>query len=376
MELFCPECEFPLAHDPSISGTAWHCRSHHGRTVGMGPLRRLLDFGIAYDLWRQSASAPPSARSCPACAKAMAAVTAPGESGVVDLDLCRRCHIAWIDEGAWKQLPRRPRPPRSGLPQEAAVIMAMAENDRVQSDDPWPQLSVWQWLAGILRLPVRDDGRAVGFVPVTWGVGFLMVLVTIAGFIYGLDAAVARFGLIPAQPDRLGGVTLFTAFFLHGGFVHLIGNLYFLIVIGSAVESRIGARRTATVLLASLATAVVVHMALDPRPAAPVLGASGGIAGLFVLFVLAFPAVPFRVLIVQMPLVRWFRVSAATLGGLLLAYNVVGAVFQLGGWGGVSSLAHLGGAGAGIIFWLAWRGQIQRAQRVAEVVGARQAVTH
>jgi membrane associated rhomboid family serine protease len=371
MELFCPKCESPLGHDLSVSGAAWQCRFHHGRTVGMGPLRALLDDGIASHMWRQAASAPASPKSCPGCAKVMAAVTAPGESGVVDLDLCRRCHIAWIDEGEWEQLPRRPRPPTAELPERAAEILGAAERHRVQPDDAWPQMWLWQWVAGILRLPARDDGRPVTLMPVTVGVGLLMVIATIAAAIYGLDEAVARFGLIPADPDRLGGLTLFTSFFLHGGVVHLLGNLYFLIVIGSAVERRIGSWRTAMVLLASLATALVVHMALDPRPAVPVVGASGGIAGLLVLFVFAFPAVPFQILVVQLPIVRWFRVSAATLGGLLLAYNVVGAVLQLGGWGGVSSLAHLGGAGAGVVFWLAWRGEIKRAQRLAEVVNRR-----
>jgi membrane associated rhomboid family serine protease len=372
MELFCPECEFPLAHDLSVSGAAWQCRSHHGRTVGMGPLRRLLDHGIASYLWRQAASAPPSARSCPSCAKSMAAVVAPGESGVVDLDLCRGCHIAWIDEGEWGQLPRRPRGPDAELPPRAAEAMGRAEHDQVQPDDLWPRMWAWQWIAGILRLPARDDGRPVIFASVTWGVGLLMVIATLAAYVYGLDEAVARFGLIPAEADRFGGLTLFTSFFLHAGLFHLLGNLYFLIVIGSAVEMRIGSPRTAIVLLASLAAALVAHMALDPLPATPVVGASGGIAGLFALFVFAFPAVPFQILVVHWPIIRWFRVSAATLGGILLAYNVFGAVFQLAGWGQVSSLAHLGGAGAGIVFWLAWRGEIRRAQRMAEVVRSRQ----
>lgn len=367
MELFCPECASPLGHDASVNGAAWQCRSNHGRTVGMGPLRLLLDRGIASDLWRQSASAQPSSRSCPSCAKTMALVVAPGESGVVEIDLCRVCHIAWIDEGEWEQLPKQPSLPEGEMPARAAEIMGLAVPDRVPKDDPWPQMWWPQWVLASHGLPVRDDSEPVFLTPVTLIVGILMVFATIAGYFYGLDDAVARFGLIPAEADRLGGLTLFTSFFLHGSVGHLLGNLFFLIVIGSAVEMRIGSQRTAIVVVASLAAALVVHMVLDPQPAVPVVGASGGIAGLFVLFVFAFPAVPFRILYIGVPIVRWFRVSAATLGGLLLAYNVVGAIAQLGGWGGVSSLAHLGGGGAGIIFWLVWRGEIKRALRVASV---------
>lgn len=302
----------------------------------------------------------------------MALVLAPGEAGVVEIDLCRRCHIAWIDEGEWEQLPKKPTLPEGEVSVRAVEILGRAEGDRITRDEPWPQMWWPQWVVASHGLPVRDDTEPVFLTPVTLMVGILMVVATVAAYIYGLDEAVARFGLIPAEADRLGGLTMFTSFFLHGSVGHLLGNLYFLIVIGSAVEMRIGSQRTAIVLVASLATALVVHMVLDPHPANPVVGASGGIAGLFVLFVFAFPKVPFQILVVSLPIVRWFRVSAATLGGLLLAYNVVGALFQLGGWSSVSSLGHLGGAGAGIIFWLAWRAEIKRAHRVASVVSHRQ----
>lgn len=369
MELFCPECASPLGHDTSINGAAWHCRSHHGRTVGMGPLRLLLDSGIAGDLWRQSSSAQPSSRSCPSCAKAMASVKAPGESGVVDLDLCRRCHIAWIDEGEWEQLPRRPRLPEGELSVRASQILTRAELRRQRAEAPPGPAMAWQWVLAIFGLPARDDGRRPSFAPVTLALGLAMVMATVAAHLYGLEAAVNRFGLVPSEPDRLGGLTLLTSFLLHGGVLHLVGNLYFLVVIGSAVERRIGSRRTVVMLLASLATATLAHMALDPRPGVPLVGASGGIAGLFALFALAFPKVPFRVFVFLLipPIFRWIRVSAATLGGIFLAFNIVGAWYQLGGWSDVSSLAHLGGAAAGVIFWVAWRAEIKSARRVASV---------
>jgi membrane associated rhomboid family serine protease len=220
-----------------------------------------------------------------------------------------------------------------------------------------------------MGFPVRADGKGVVFAPVTWAVAAAMIIATVAGYLYGLDAAIERFGLVPAEPDRLGGLTLFTSFFLHGGVFHLVGNLYFLIVIGSAVEERIGARRTAIMIVASLATAALAHMAYDPRPAVPLVGASGGIAGLFALFAVAF-RVPFRMFIFILipPVMRWVKVSAATLGAIYLAFNLVGVWYQLGGWSDVSSLAHLGGAAAGIVFWLAWRGELKVAKRVAAVV--------
>jgi len=335
----------------------------------MGPLRLLLDRGIASDLWRQSASAQPSGRSCPSCAKAMALVQAPGEAGVVDLDLCRRCHIAWIDEGEWGQLPRRPRLPEGELPVRASEILTAAEVQSLQSRAPLPPSKPWQWAAALFGLPAREDGQRPVFAPATWTVGLLMVVATIAAYLYGLEEAVARFGLVPAEPGRAGGFTLVTSFFLHGGIIHLLVNLYFLIVVGSAVEQRIGHRRTVVILAASMATAALTHMALDPLPAIPLVGASGGIAALLAVFALAFPKVPFRIFVFApiLAIARWIRVSALSLGAIFLALNFVGVWYQLGGWSSVSSLAHLGGAAAGVIFWLAWRTEIKTARRVASV---------
>ncbi len=369
MELFCPECASPLGHDATVNGAAWHCRSEHGRTVGMGPLRLLLDRGIASDLWRQSASAEPSRRSCPSCAKTMALVLAPGESGVVEIDLCRRCHIAWIDEGEWEQLPKQPSLPEGEVSVRAAEILTKAEVSSLQSRAPLPPARPWQWAAALFGLPAREDGRRPVFAPVTWTVSLMMAVATIAAYAYGMEEAVARFGLVPAEPGRVGGFTLLTSFFLHGGIIHLLVNLYFLIVVGSAVEQRIGHRRTVVILAASMATAALAHMALDPRPATALVGASGGIAALFAVFALAFPNVPFRIFIFvpYLAIARWIRVSALSLGSVFLALNFVGVWYQLGGWSEVSSLAHLGGGAAGFIFWLAWRTEIKTARRVAAV---------
>jgi membrane associated rhomboid family serine protease len=378
MDLFCPRCSSPLARDDRVSGAAWACREGHGHTVGMGPLRLLLDHGIASNLWRQSASAIPSHRTCPSCAKIMAAVKAPGENGVIDIEMCRRCHVAWLDEGEWDSLPLRPRLPSGEspvreLPERAAEVMARAQLERVKTEQPAKPAVWWHWLLGFLGLPVRADGRPVVFAPVTWIIGLAMVVATVAGYVVGLDEAVASYGLIPADPGRLGGATLITSFLLHGGVVHLLGNLYFLIVVGSAVEHRVGSRRTLVVLAASMAIAALTHMALDPRPDVPLVGASGAIAGLIALFAFAFSKVPFRIFVFLLlpPVIRWIRVSAATLGVIFLAYNVIGAWYQLGGWSSVSSLAHLGGAGAGMIFWLAWRTELKTARRVARVTAGR-----
>jgi membrane associated rhomboid family serine protease len=59
---------------------------------------------------------------------------------------------------------------------------------------------------------------------------------------------------------------------------------------------------------------------------------------------------------------------------MFLGYNLIGVWYQLGGWSSVSSLAHLGGAGAGIVFWMAWRTELRSAQQVARIAARHAAV--
>jgi membrane associated rhomboid family serine protease len=65
---------------------------------------------------------------------------------------------------------------------------------------------------------------------VTWGLSVLIALVSLLAFV-NLDSAVQEFGFIPAEFWRYGGATLLTSFFLHGGLLHLAGNLYFFLLL-------------------------------------------------------------------------------------------------------------------------------------------------
>ena len=87
------------------------------------------------------------------------------------------------------------------------------------------------------------------------------------------------------------------------------------------------------------------------------VGASGGIIGLMAFFGLSFPRERFRLLVLVFFIPRWISLSAMALGGLYLVFDLIGLAGQLGGWSSVSSLAHLGGAAAGVVAWLPWRSE-------------------
>jgi membrane associated rhomboid family serine protease len=132
---------------------------------------------------------------------------------------------------------------------------------------------------------------------------------------------------------------------------HLIGNLYFLIVFGSHVEDYIGTWRWLLLLLAATLVGDASLIFLTPQSTIPCIGASGGISGLLAFYALRFP---------HARLGLWFGHSISSFpawGAILfwLLFQLLGAYQKIAGYGQVASLAHLGGALAGFLFWLAWR---------------------
>ncbi len=142
-------------------------------------------------------------------------------------------------------------------------------------------------------------------------------------------------------------LTLFTAMFLHGSPMHLIGNMLYLWIVGDNVEEVLGTVRYIIVYLACGLVGSLAQIAVAPDSMIPTLGASGAIAGIMGAYVIWFPHHQIRVL-----LFRFITVLPAVvvIGGwiLLQVYLGAGAVHKIGESGGVAYLAHVGGAATGI----------------------------
>jgi membrane associated rhomboid family serine protease len=184
----------------------------------------------------------------------------------------------------------------------------------------------------------------------TWSLAAVIALVSIAAFT-DLRRAVEMLGLIPAQADRYLGLTLLTSFFLHGGIMHLAGNLYYLLLFGDNVEDYLGHRRFLVLVALAAVVGAVAHVAFDPRSDVPVIGASGGISGLVAFYGITFP----RAKMIFLIWFRWMRVPAYAFLGFWLLLQILTAWQQISGLTSVSALAHLGGVAVGVWFWLIWR---------------------
>ncbi|MEX2577708.1 MAG: rhomboid family intramembrane serine protease [Verrucomicrobiales bacterium] len=358
----CPVCRIRLARTPTDKGLVWTCArcSGHGTTIAI--LRKNVEGPFVGGLWekiREGESIRPRAdRLCPSCGKPMGEITEETVTGPVEIDACRRCQFFWFDVGESHQLPALPEEePEPELPPRVREAIALAEIEAIRlrhepaAFEGSPPDEWWQILATFVGLPSEHETDGLSRKPfLTWGIGLFVLLTSLLAF-GSLDALVGEFGLVPADPFRHGGLTFLTSFLLHGGWFHLVGNVYFLLVFGDNVEDALGHAKYLALLVIATLVGDFCHIAADPASTTPVIGASGGISGVIAFYAFAFPRARIGLLLWY----RWVRMSVRWAFVLWIAIQAFGSWQQVAGFGDVSHLAHLGGALAGVVCWLVWR---------------------
>ncbi len=147
-------------------------------------------------------------------------------------------------------------------------------------------------------------------------------------------------------------VTIFTSMFIHGGLLHLAGNLMFLWVFGSNIEGRLGHGKYLLFYLATGVAAALTHWLIQPASPVPLVGASGAIAGVMGAYLLFYPRNRINTIIIFF-FITVVRFSATWLLGFWFLWQLTQAFLSVGVSGQVSVAfwAHVGGfaAGAGAI---------------------------
>jgi membrane associated rhomboid family serine protease len=159
------------------------------------------------------------------------------------------------------------------------------------------------------------------------------------------DLYVFEHGYRPAEPRM---ADLFVSMFLHGGLMHLVGNMLFLWIYGDNVERRLGSFAYLFWYLLTGTAATLFHALFDPSSHVPLVGASGAISGVLGFYFIWFPRNQVRLLFLLPPfLMNVFEVSARlVLGVYLVADNLL--PFLLASRDGVAHGAHIGGFVAGV----------------------------
>ena len=221
-------------------------------------------------------------------------------------------------------------------------------------------------------IPLKDDVPSVTIPYVTIG----LIALNVLAFLYqtsigtggerAAEAFVFEFG---ATPCRITGacpadfpspyVTIFTSMFLHGGFLHVGGNMLYLWIFGDNVEDSLGHARFFALYLTAGVVAALTQIAVAPRSPVPMIGASGAVSGVLGAYIMLFPFAGVHMLIVIGFFARIMRWPALVVLGLWILVQFVSGIltFSSSAWGGGEAggtawFAHIGGflAGMALLF--------------------------
>ncbi len=212
-------------------------------------------------------------------------------------------------------------------------------------------------------IPIEDENPTRRVPYVNWA----LILVNIAVFIYTLangsvfnqncdpGNTICNYGLVPAQiAAGTGLITLLSSMFLHGGFLHIGGNMLYLYVFGDNVEDLAGHVGYLAFYLTTGVIGALAHVASDPSSTVITIGASGAISGVLGAYVRKFPHARVRTIVYYGFFIRLTRVPAMFLIGFWFVYQLLFAL--LGIEGGVAYFAHVGGFIAGFLLSTILRG--------------------
>ena len=174
-----------------------------------------------------------------------------------------------------------------------------------------------------------------------------------------LYAWVERFGMVPARVSQMAAngaldptalLSLVSSLFLHGGWLHLIGNVWFLWLFGYSVEYCLGHGRFLLFYLTCGVIANLTQLAFDPSSQIPVIGASGAVSGILGAYAICFPRAKIQTLVPLFFIFTIIEIPALLFLGLWFFYQLQGGAISAGMAGsGIAWWAHVGGFLAGVL---------------------------
>jgi membrane associated rhomboid family serine protease len=223
-------------------------------------------------------------------------------------------------------------------------------------------------------IPLRDKNPTRRTPVVTWALigaclaAFAVELsVTATGGDPALEAFFERWGAVPADitnaleaGDYLGQamVGMVTSMFLHGGWLHLLGNMLFLWIFGNNVEDRLGSIPYLLFYLVGGIAAALTQVVIDPRSTIPLVGASGAIAAALGAYIVLFPGARILSLVFLGFFYQLLEVPALIVLGFWFALQLLSGFASFGAEtaeGGVAFFAHIGGFVVGVVVGLLLR---------------------
>lgn len=327
----CPKCQLPLQHSEHQKQHVDVCRQCAGMWFEKDEVNRLIEevndgpVGEQYD-HSFGGHLGKSEHACPECSQSLERYHLL-EDFHIEIDVCKSCDGSWIDH---EEL--------TGVENSPEVREVLSELNQKVTWKTW----LFQMLS---QMPVEYNVKPKKTAWVNWSLIIINVLIyfsyheTSEPYFWVLE----NLAMTPAD-IILGNEwwTLLSCTFLHGSVMHLVGNMYFLYIIGDNLEDVLGHKKYLLYYLGLGFAASMGSMLVSYGSAIPSVGASGAIAGLFGLYLMWFrhASLTFMFVIYQK------KLSAVWFFGIWLAMNIYGAISAPDG---VDYGAHLGGFFVGLL---------------------------
>jgi len=206
-------------------------------------------------------------------------------------------------------------------------------------------------------IPIRDTIRSRRFPLVNW----VLILANAAAFYYelrigpsALNGFINTWGLVPTHfwsEPQTAWITIFSSMFLHGGWFHILSNMWILFIFGDNVEDRMGGGRYLVFYLLSGVAAALTQALFLPNSSSPMVGASGAIAGVLGAYMLLFPRSRILSLVPIFFIFTLIEIPAVVFLLFWFASQLFSGFLSIGGasGSGVAWWAHIGGFVFGLL---------------------------
>ena len=227
-------------------------------------------------------------------------------------------------------------------------------------------------------IPLKDDNPTSGRPVVTYfliGLCVVIFLIQLGSQTFKTGQLFYSYGLIPSVlmgHDQLpidlyavpAYVTIFTSMFMHGGFMHLIGNMLYMWIFADNIEDNIGSRNFIIFYLLSGAGAAMAQVFMDTHSQVPMVGASGAIGGVLGAYLINYPNARVLVLIPFGFFSQLIKIRALYVLGFWFVLQFINSSMTSSQGGGVAYAAHIGGFVSGMILILFFNKKIKKKTKI------------
>jgi len=227
-------------------------------------------------------------------------------------------------------------------------------------------------------IPLKDDNPTSSRPIATYiliGLCILVFTIQLGSQSYSTGQLFYSYGLIPSvlmRHDQLpmdlyvvpAYLTIFTSMFMHGGFMHLIGNMLYMWIFADNIEDNLGSRNFVIFYLLSGIGAAMAQVLMDTHSQIPMIGASGAIGGVLGAYLINYPNAKVLVLIPFGFFSQLIKIKALYVLGFWFVLQFINSSMMSSQGGGVAYAAHIGGFVSGIILILFFNKKNKRKTKV------------